>query len=188
MRTTTVAAMSCLLAACRFNFDPAASDAGPTTSCPETYTVTLPSTGSRYRVTASVGLPADHQAQCAQDLPGATHLVVLDTFTEMNELDAVLQASPAPPRDRYYVGAIQRAAQSTLDAGWLLYTGEPVPPELWSTGEPDDLDDVEDGLESDAVMALGRLVDVSGTSEYGAVCECDGRMLAPEVSALLGGT
>ena len=192
----------CLLAACRIGFDPLASDANVDdaslddanlddalrVTCPPSYTVTLPSTASRYLVTTTTLLLTDHHTLCAQHLPGATHLVALDSLTELMELDAVLQLSPPPPLGRYYVGAIQRESQPAVDASWLTYTGEPVLPELWRSGEPNDLDDVEDGAESNAVVDdNGRLVDVSGTQAYGAVCECDGRAIATEVSSLLGG-
>jgi hypothetical protein len=157
-------------------FDPA--------SCPIGYTnnTVTASPNSRYRV---VGVAANFLAQntlCNADHPGWTHLVVLDTTQEATEIHAAMGGNP------YYVGAVQPPDQQTPGTGWLLFTGEAVPTDLWQTNQPNDNGDAENNEQNFAAAddSSGLMNDVSGVYSYLAVCECDGNPLAPDVVTALG--
>ncbi|MDQ3365592.1 MAG: hypothetical protein M3680_09200 [Myxococcota bacterium] len=155
-----------------------------TAACPPTYQVSLASSTSRYRVISADALVSVHHADCRADSATGTHLVALDDRQETDELDVVLQTVPAPVLGRFYVGLVQLQGSASLATGWVGITGRPLDPTLWNAGEPDDLDDIENAREQLAVIdASGRLVDVSGTNPYGAVCECDGLPVDPAVEA-----
>lgn len=170
------------LAACRINFDPVVDE-----RCPASYSVSAPSSFSRYRIQSNVGTFAQSHASCLADAPGATHLAVFDSEQEMLDIGArLVSIAPQPERGRFYVGVVQPLGQMAVDANWLQFDGTPVDPVLWNNGEPQDLDDVEDEVEQVAVInATSHLLDVSGKIVYGAVCECDGEPLAPSVVAAL---
>ena len=112
-------------------FDPA--------TCPAGYTMTIAaSPQSRYRwITVDRAWLAQHQ-DCADDLPGATHLAVLDTVAEAQQI-----AAAAAGATSYQVGAAQAPAQATVLAGWYELTGEVVPAATWQSGhfsfEPRDI-------------------------------------------------
>ncbi len=174
-----------LLASCRVGFEPLPDADVGIEGCPESYTVTIASSRSRYRITSTDLSFDEHHRACAADAPGATHLVTLNSVTEEIELAPEIAAVPMPARGRFYVGAVQPPGQTVVDAGWLGFDGAPVPADVWAAGEPDDLDDIEDSTEQRATVNDTRfMLDVSGPVPYGAVCECDGVAIAPEVLVL----
>lgn len=143
--------------------------------CPSGYQVSLASSTSRYRVTSEDKLMRVHHDACKADSIVGTHLVALDDVQEMAELAAVLKTVQAPTLGRFYVGAVQLPGSSTVAVGWIDITGRLHDPALWRLGEPDDLDDTENAMEQLAVInSSDQLLDVSGGTAYGAVCECDG--------------
>ena len=157
-------------------FDPA--------TCPAGYTMTIAaSPQSRYRwITVDRAWLAQHQ-DCADDLPGATHLAVLDTVAEAQQI-----AAAAAGATSYQVGAAQAPAQATVLAGWYELTGEVVPAATWQSGQPNDNDGTENGEQNRGsvnVSAGPLLQDIDLVFATRAVCECDGKPIAPAVAAFL---
>lgn len=155
--------------------------------CPSSYSVALPGFASRYRVITNDQPFWDLDDACRKDMPGSTHLVVLETPAERAELAAVLASEPSQPTNGwYYVGAVQTQNQPTPEAGWRWLTGEALT-SGWAVGDPDDGDGVEDNAENMTVIdTAGQLHDVfdkadSGHVEAGGACECDGRAMDPAV-------
>lgn len=181
-----------LVAGCRLRFDelaPADATApdAPSLVCPASYTVSLASTASRYRVSAGPVSFAAANRDCADDQPGDTHLVNIQALAEGAELGPHMDAEPTQPMlGRFYVGGVQLAAQAAVDASWFYLDGEPVNDIVWRSDEPDDLDGTEDELEQFATIAGERLmIDVGGGTPYGMICECDGIPIAPQIAAVL---
>ena len=152
--------------------------------CPASYDRTVAtSPGSRYRYIDVTETFATQHADCNDDHPGWTHLVVFDDLTEgaaIGDFDTSFYK---------YIGAVQQPSAGAMDQGWFKFTGGAVATG-WSGaggGQPDDADDgVEDGDENLAVGAYtGLMHDVSGNSEYRAVCECDGHAIDPTVAGFI---
>jgi hypothetical protein len=169
-----------------------AIDAFDSSVCPPAYTVAIGS--SRYALTATNRMAWTQSDLCNDDLPGSTHLVILETVGEAMQLMAELRLLPTQPvASRYWVGAVQDPLAAAVDAGWSTFAGQPLDPALWSNFgvnliEPDDNGDlIENRAEQLAVIDLtvtvGYLVDLSGLGNSGAVCECDGRAIAPLAQA-----
>jgi len=160
----------------------AASDGTPVI-CPATYDVVLDGSTSRYRIITSPAVFRTHHATCNQDLPGATHLVALETAGEVNALGARLATDTAT----YYVGAVQAPNQAATDVAWSVFTGGPLPSGLWSSGQPDDSPNPGENNEDNlaAIDSTHLLLDAGGTLFYGAVCECDGKAIDPAVASLI---
>jgi hypothetical protein len=160
-------------------------DAAPMLVCPIDYTVTVPGSTSRYRISSSNGNFAAHHASCNDDMVGVTHLVVFDTLSELDQLTAMLPSVPQPSGSRFYVGAVQMMNQLTTSDGWLHFTGGAVPATFWGQGHPEDNDQSE--LDHDQQLAAldtgERMNDVRGNVSYGAICECDGKTIDPTVAA-----
>lgn len=162
--------------------------------CPPSYSVTIGS--SKYAITPTNRMMWTQSDLCDADAPGSTHLVILETIGEAMALRAQLLLQPAQPQgSRYFIGAVQDPMASGVEAGWITFAGAPLDPALWSNFgtnlvEPDDNGNlVEDGEEQIAVFDLtvtqGYLVDLSGRGNSGAVCECDGRSVAPQAAQYL---
>jgi hypothetical protein len=142
--------------------------------CPAGYNVMISATSSRYRIIANTTGEQNqfwnHDTACAADIPGATHLATLDSFTERDQLALQLASG------LYYVGAVQKPTAMFPPLAWIGFDGAQVPGALWAPAEPDDLGGVEaDHNEQVAILdsSMG-LFDVTGLSLAGAICECDG--------------
>jgi hypothetical protein len=160
-------------------FDPA--------SCPQSYTVTLASSASRYRFDTQTNTFWHFDHACSQDSVGLTHLAVLDDLAEATELGAVLAPHVNPPTNGwFFVGAVQAMNQATPSTGWSWLTGGAVAT-TWAPGEPDDGTGTEANQENLAVVdGLGQLHDVfeaadSGHVDAGGVCECDGKAMSSTI-------
>src|SRR5262245_27006634 len=148
-------------------------------TCPTNYTVTLPSfPGVKYRLISGNAVFQSQRTACGSAI---THLVAIETLLELTELGVALVEVPAPTRGWFYIGAVQRRDALATDASWLWLIGGDVDPTFWgafeTTLQPNDDDGTEDDAENLAVIdALQvKLIDVNGTTGYGAVCECDGK-------------
>jgi len=75
--------------------DAAGVDAFAYTQCPASYNVAL-SGPPRYRLITSGAQAWQHSDACAQDLPGATHLAVLESSAEVAGVQALVEQPPAP--------------------------------------------------------------------------------------------
>jgi len=146
--------------------------------CPASYNVQLPGP-SRYRL-----LPAGHPAweqsdACNADLPGATHLVVLDTIPELLSVSAFVD-NPVTitAANAVWIGGVQLRTAVQAGDGWLRFDGAPLT-EGWNSGEPND-GTVEDHGEQFVSLERGQryLADKPGATNSGALCECDGKPIA----------
>ena len=164
-------------------FDPA--------TCPPSYDVTLPGfPQARYRIITGNAVFQSQHTACT--VAGLSHLVALETALELTELGTVLLPLTGPPTNGwYYVGAVQRPGQTAPDAEWFWLVGGTVSSAAWglftTVVQPNDADDSEDNSENLAVIdrAQGKLLDVTGTNGYGAVCECDGKSIIPTIAAYI---
>jgi len=152
-------------------------------TCPAGYATTIvASPGSRYRWIANNQPWLTHHQDCANDLLGATHLVVFDSAAEAQQIAAASSSM------YYQVGAAQAPGQSSVGAGWFAVTGEPVAATLWHPGQPNDGNGSENSQQDrGSVNTLDGplLQDVDATFATHGVCECDGKPVAPAVAAFL---
>jgi hypothetical protein len=159
---------------------------GGAASCPASYGVTLPGSGSRYRLIPD-GHPAWTQSDaCAADLAGATHLAVLKSTAELDGATALVAAPPTPlAGNAIWVGAVQQTTATLPAAGWLWLDGSAVTG--WGGIEPNDRDSRENQEEQFARIEKGKLYlqDSAGTGNNGALCECDGKPIAPAAAAAI---
>lgn len=154
------------------------------TMCPSGYTnnTVSASPNSRYRVITTFAYYSTQYASCRDDHPGWTHLVVLDSVMEAMQVHAAIGGNS------YYVGAVQPADQATPATGWIQLTGEPVPPDVWEQGQPNDNGDDDENNEQNltAVDDSSALMnDVAGGYQFLGVCECDGKPIAPAALAAI---
>ncbi len=140
--------------------------------CPGSY-ATVPGQVHRYRVQSVATTYVQGKLACLDDL-ARTHLAVINTHLEAEAL--VVYATTIHPTDLYFwVGAEQSSAATQVTDDWEWVTGLPIDDTAWATGEPNDLDMVEDHQEDHAILQTsdGLLVDTSN-GDYYAICECDG--------------
>jgi Lectin C-type domain len=135
--------------------------------CPPTYTISLPSTTSRYRL-ASSGLDwTTANGTCAADQTspkGFTHLVVFADRQEQTDLEAIV--------GDVWVGYSDRISEGTF----LATTSEPIGDYValhspaWAAGEPNA------GVNEDCaeIILEGGLNDNNCALTRMYVCECDG--------------
>jgi len=155
--------------------------------CPPSYNVQLPGP-TRYRLIPE-GHPAWQQSDaCMVDLPSATHLVVLETMAEVMAVSGFVDTTPTTiANNAVWVGGVQERTASLPDFGWLGFDGAPLIPAVWATGEPNDGTNESDHSEQFVVLERTRryLVDRGGSNGYGALCECDGKPIAPGAVAAI---
>lgn len=170
---------------------PATTDAGPASldapssfdpsACPSTYTLSITSSASRYRVrTADVWWNLNRA--CDNDAPGMTHLVVYDSVAEAAMLRANVTGA-------FFVGAVQQKNQAAPAASWWWLTGAPVSSAFWQVSQPDDGDGTEDNHENLAVESGAGLRDFDTVSDPSTqalgLCECDGKATAASIDAMI---
>ena len=116
---------------------------------------------SLYRVSANDRSWVDAQAECAADVAGATHLVVVSSATESDFIKTKLG----------WVGLSDRATEGTF----VNVTNEPNDYRPWISGQPDN----GSGNENCVQMKAGGLDDDQCGNAHVFVCECDGRPSVP---------
>jgi hypothetical protein len=133
---------------------------------------------SRYRLIDSDAAFATHHVDCNDDKTGWTHLVVLDTVQEAQQIRAIITTRT------YYAGVVQPRSSGQPGAGWLLFNGAGMATGLWQSGQPNDNSGSENNEQNFAAAddGTGLLNDVSGTTSYRGVCECDGKPIPKSVS------
>lgn len=151
--------------------------------CPVAYDrTTAAAPGSRFRVITTQAVFSSQHADCKDDAPGWTHLVVFDAQAEASAVGAMISAF-------FYVGIVQAPSQAGVGQGWFKLTGG-AHATSWSSQSPQQPEDgdeyVENNEENLAVAGTnGALYDVIGSTGYRAVCECDGLPIDPTVAALI---
>ncbi len=153
----------------------AAVDAVPTdaavdaVACPVGYGVT--SGTSRYRYVATTATFATATADCADDLPGRTHLATFETAADLDPTADLLAPLTAT---NVWIGATCTPAGSApcnLRASWVWITGGAVAESLWQTGQPSATDQLGGAIRQ--VATVWRLNDQAVTESPPYICECD---------------
>lgn len=168
----------------RVDAEPAQLDAPSSfdpTLCPSTYTLSVTSSASRYRVRAADVWWNLRQA-CDNDAPGMTHLVVYDSVTEAAMLRANVSGA-------FFVGAVQPRNQGAPAASWWWLTGAPVSNTFWQASQPDDGDGTEDNHENLAIEGGAGLRDFDSITDPSTqalgLCECDGKATESSIAAMI---
>lgn len=162
---------------------PRGFDAG--LDCPTSYDVSIGESSSRYRIITVEANFATQYAACNADLAGATHLASPETDTELTDIRTHLLGTFALSR-KYYLGIVQPSNQATVDAGWIVYSGGPLPPNHWEIGEPEDAGGGENNAQNVSSLWVDTgLTDSGGGVSYGALCECDGIPIAAAALAAI---
>jgi len=169
--------------------DDAGVDAFASTQCPASYNVALPGP-SRYRLITTGAQAWQASDTCAQDLPGATHVVVLETTAEVASVEALVEDPPAPiAANSVWVGGVQLRTATQPGEEWIGFDGLPLIAGRWYVAsndhEPNDGDATENRLEQFVSISAGKtgLNDSDGSGSKGALCECDGHPLAASAAA-----
>lgn len=102
------------------------------------------------------------QADCADDVPGATHLIVLSSAAEVTYATSQLG----------WVGLSDRATEGQFQNVTL----EPNDLRPWESGQPDNGGGSEDCAQ---IKSSGGLDDDQCGNSHDYICECDGRAPAP---------
>ncbi|HET9987878.1 MAG TPA: hypothetical protein VFQ65_05145, partial [Kofleriaceae bacterium] len=151
--------------------------------CPPAYTnnTITASPNTRYKILTDMATLPNQSNECNADHPGWTHLIVLDTVQEAQQIHTHMAGN------FYYVGAVQPKDQATPATGWLQLTGAVVPSELWQVAQPNDNGNAENNEQNFVAVddSTGLMNDVNGAFQYQAVCECDGQAIAPAALAAL---
>jgi hypothetical protein len=116
---------------------------------------------SLYRVSTMARDWSAAQAECAADVAGATHLIVLSLAAESQFMQTKLG----------WVGLSDRTTEGTM----VNVTAEPNDQRPFLPGQPDDGSGEEDCVQ----MKSGGLDDDQCANEHVYVCECDGRPSVP---------
>jgi hypothetical protein len=155
-------------------------------TCPASYNVPLPGP-TRYRLIATGRAAWDHSDACNADLPGATHLVVLETMPELLSVSGfVTTNAPTIAGNSIWVGGVQLRTALLPRDGWLGFDGAPLI-DMWDSGEPNDGGGTEtDHSEQFVFLENARLLaDRPGNTNLGALCECDGKPVAAIAAAAI---
>lgn len=153
------------------------SDAAPDAAvqCPAAYDLALTGYPSRYRAGAIYTTWDAAETACALDMPGGTHLVVLDDDGERVALFAELGNRGITGSQ--WISLNDRQSEGTFV--WIT-AQEASPPPLttppWGAGQPDAQSDAQDcvRIQGAADTSPSMLDDSECTSSYLYVCECDG--------------
>jgi len=171
------------------------SDAFSYAICPPTYNLgsVLPGP-TRYRLINTDARAWEHSDACARDLPGATHLAVVETTAELMSIEALVNQPPTQiAGNAVLIGGVQLKTAMETDESWLGFDGRPLIDNAWyddhaNDHEPNDSDGTENGQEQFVAIAANKdgLNDADGkdpTKLHGALCECDGHPIAANAAA-----
>lgn len=153
-------------------------------TCPPSYNALLPGP-TRYRLIPTPGAAWAHSDTCAADLPGATHLVVLETMPELVSVSGFVDTATTAG-NAVWVGGVQLRTALLPRDGWLRFDGMPLV-DGWASGEPNDNGGTENQEEQFVYLERGRryLADRAGATGNGALCECDGKPVAATAAAAI---
>jgi hypothetical protein len=156
--------------------------------CPASYQAALLGP-SRYRVLGDGHRAWEQSDTCNLDLPGATHLVILETADELARVAGFLaHANDGIAHNSLWVGGVQRRTTTRPGESWIGFDGAPLL-DSWNNGEPNDDggSGENDHKEQFAMIEHNHdgLADAAGNISGGALCECDGKRLSPDVVATI---
>ena len=187
-----------LIAGCGFKSQAGQIDAAPpehdaagpdaSTLCPASYDVTLPGP-SRYRLIKSAGRAWEQSDACVADMPGATHLVVIDTAQELADVTTFVSTlEVGVSNDAFWIGTVQLNTAANPDEGWLGFDGTPMF-NGWGGSEPNDGSDTSESNHEEQFVRMAKaatfFIDDKGGNKNGGLCECDGKPLAATVAAAI---
>jgi hypothetical protein len=155
--------------------------------CPSSYNAALPGP-TRYRLLIDGHRAWEQSDACILDVPGATHLAVLETPDELAAVVAFLAQSNGIAHDAIWLGGVQRRTALQPAEAWIRFDDSPLQAELWDRNEPNDGGGTEtDHLEQFTMLEHDHtaLTDVNGSVSSGALCECDGKPLNEDVIATI---
>lgn len=154
--------------------------------CPGNYNLNLQLPGPvRYRLISEGDDAWVHSDDCNDDLAGATHLVVLETMAEVLAIGTLVDTTAGISHNSVWIGAVQVRNSAEPRNNWLGFDGAPLI-DAWATNEPNDAgggDNVEQFVRLE--RARNYFVDIFGSDDNGAVCECDGKPVAPNAAAAI---
>jgi hypothetical protein len=149
--------------------------------CPMSYNAPIPGP-SRYRLIYDGHRAWEHSDACNMDMPGATHLVVIETPKELDDVKRFV-ANPGIgiTKGGVFLGGVQLKTATSPDEGWLGFDGAPLF-NGWGSSEPNDSGDGNEGNHQEQFVEMAQstlfFIDVAGTDMFGALCECDGKPVA----------
>lgn len=120
------------------------------------------SNGGYYRLPPNQASWPNAELDCANDVPGATHLVVLSNVTEV-------QIAATEPG---WIGLSDRTTEGTF----VTVTGETGDQRPWASGQPDNGSGSEDCAR---ILSSGQLDDDQCNANRFYACECDGKAPLP---------
>lgn len=187
-----------------FGFDgevPPAADADADAELPAEcatlpeFDIELPSTpSSRFAISTDARTLADYVARCKMASPsGYTHLYAPTSRVQLEEMIEELPRLRGA-NEPVYIGAVQKDTASIPVDDWFTVVGDPLLRELWGDGEPNDTGGTTEQKQEQfaalryigpAPSADDGLSDTTAAREFGAICECDARIVDPELEALL---
>ena len=158
--------------------------------CPASYDVRGLPGPSRYRL-IKTGHPAWEQSDaCNQDMPGATHLAVIETAKELADIDAYMRPGLGAEGDSLWIGAVQPPTAISPGDGWIGFDGAPLF-NGWGGSEPNDHTDNNETNHEEQFIRVTRtspktyFIDDGGDKSFGALCECDGKPISPAAALLV---
>ncbi|HUS27698.1 MAG TPA: C-type lectin domain-containing protein [Kofleriaceae bacterium] len=184
-----LALMLCALAACdnafgldRLHTSPLVDSASSqidvvASNCPADYDQTLPESQSHYRIVGTLAKWIPAADDCADDLAGQTHLIVVSNQAELDALRGL--ASIFLPDDTWAGASAIKLGTNTMvwvtdedTHGFIVPTVKGVLP--WESDQPDEGAGAAEmrGIND---PAPGNLHDEKKDSTSRYICECDGR-------------
>ena len=165
-----------------------ANASGSDSTCPVNYDLNIPGP-SRYRLIADGHRAWEQSDACDQDMQGMTHLAVIETPQELEDVRTFLKnPGSGLATGGIWIGAVQRMSATSPRDGWLGFDGADLF-NGWGGTEPNDgLDNNEnDHSEQFVVMEKGLsfFIDIPGNSTFSALCECDGKPIDSSVATLV---
>jgi hypothetical protein len=163
-------------------------------TCPVGYDVVLPGP-SRYRLIATAAHADLQITACNNDLPGRTHLVVLDSVPELVAVSMLLdnEAPGAIAGDSIWIGGVQQRTALLPADNWLGFDDLPLIANQWAVPtEPNDgggplaTTELDHGEQFVSIKRGKRYFsDTSRATSYGALCECDGKPVGTLAAAAI---
>jgi hypothetical protein len=171
--------------------DAASPDAPASLQCPASYNVTALPGPTRYRLIQDGHRAWEQSDACNKDQPGATHLVVIETLMEFNDVSAYIRPGLGTAGDSVWIGAVQLVTATSPGDAWLGFDGKPLF-NGWGGSEPNDNSNNDESNHEEQFVRMTRtqppfFIDAKGDDNYGALCECDGTSIPASVAATIDG-
>jgi len=144
---------------------------------------------SRYRLIVNGHRAWEQSDACNLDMPGAAHLVVIETPQELVAIKAFVMNLPSGTAgNAIWIGGVQPKTATSPSDGWIGFDGEPL---LygWGGSEPNDSPNNGESDHAEQFVAMEKalpyFLDIPGGNTFGALCECDGKAIDPNAAILV---